>query len=73
MQEAAPSEDELVTTSFRLPRPLRDGLKIQAIRAGKSYNAHAVMILQGALHQNEEDRQGGHPDGLEQSNLPERT
>lgn len=63
----------VITTTLRLPRTIRDDLKIQAIRAGRSYNAHAVMILRGALHRNEEDRQGGNPDGLEQSNLHERT
>lgn len=60
---------ETVATSLRLPKRMRDDLKIQAIRAGRSYNAHAVIILAGALPRHEEDRQGGHPDGLEQSQL----
>ena len=64
---------ETVGTTLRLPRQLRDDLRAQAQGAGRSFNTHAVMILRGALHRNEEDRQGGHPDGLEQSNLPERT
>lgn len=65
---------EVVATSIRMPRQMRDDLKIQAIRAGRSYNTHAVMILSQALdgfspcpHQNEQDRQGGNPDGLNQS------
>lgn len=65
---------EVVATSIRMPRQMRDDLKVQAIRAGRSYNTHAVMILSQALDgfpprpdQNEQDRQGGHPDGLMQS------
>lgn len=61
--------EEIVATSLRLPRLLRDELKIQAIKAGRSYNAHAVMILAVALPGQEKDRQGGNPDGLEQSQL----
>lgn len=38
-----------VVSSIRLPRQMRDDLKIQAIRAGRSFNAHVVMILQRAL------------------------
>jgi len=32
----------------RLPRELRDEIKIQAIRAGRSMNTHLVMILRAA-------------------------
>lgn len=58
---------EVVTTSFRMPRQMRDELKIQAIKAGRSYNAHALSILAEALPDHEKDRQGGNPDGLVQS------
>lgn len=40
---------EVTASSVRMPRDLRDNLKIQAIRAGRSYNTHVVMILQEAL------------------------
>lgn len=67
-------KDEVVATSLRMPRDVRDGLKIQAIKAGRSYNTHAVMILSRALEapserydQSDRDRQGGNPDGLKQS------
>ena len=40
---------EVTATSIRMPRELRDNLKIEAIRAGRSYNTHVVMILQQAL------------------------
>lgn len=36
---------ETVAATFRMPRALRDDLKIQAIRAGRSLNTHVVMIL----------------------------
>ena len=61
------SKNEVVATSLRLPRQMRDDLKIQAIRAGRSYNTHVAMILAEALPGNEKDRQGGNPDGLVQS------
>lgn len=60
---------EVVASSIRMPRKLRDELKIQAIKAGRSYNTHAVMILAEALPSQEKDRQGDNPDGLEQSQL----
>lgn len=67
MIQRAFGEEEVVATSIRMPRNMRDDLKIQAIRAGRSYNTHAVMILAEALPGQEKDRQGGNPDGLEQS------
>lgn len=36
---------ETVATTMRLPRDLRDEMKIQAIRAGRSFNTHVVMVL----------------------------
>lgn len=54
----------IVASTVRMPRDMRDELKIQAIKAGRSYNAHALTILEAGLRQNEEDRQGGNPDGL---------
>lgn len=39
---------DVVTTSIRLPRKLRDEVKIQAIRAGRSFNSHVAMILKEA-------------------------
>lgn len=41
-------EGEVVGASLRLPRDLRDEMKIQAIRAGRSFNTHVVMILSAA-------------------------
>lgn len=38
-----------VGSTFRLPRELRDEMKIQAIRARRSLNTHVVMILRQAL------------------------
>lgn len=70
MIQGDPGKGGIVQTSLRMPRHVRDGLKIQAIQAGRSYNTHTVMILSQALEgyesneQNEQDRQGGHPDGL---------
>ena len=37
---------EVAGLTIRLPRNLRDELKIQAIRAGRSLNTHVVMVLQ---------------------------
>lgn len=37
---------ETVGTTLRLPRDLRDEMKIQAIKAGRSFNTHVVMILE---------------------------
>lgn len=45
----------VAATSIRMPRDLRDNLKIQAIRAGRSYNTHVVMILQQALAASDAD------------------
>lgn len=39
---------EVVSTTIRLPNSLRDEMKIQAIKAGRSYNTHVVMILRAA-------------------------
>ncbi|CAM3154936.1 Arc family DNA-binding protein [Paracoccus nototheniae] len=72
MIQSAAGSEEVVATSLRMPKDVRDALKIQAIRAGRSYNTHAVMILSAALTSHEKDRQGGYPDGLEQSQLSER-
>lgn len=36
---------ETAATTLRLPRDLRDEMKIQAIRAGRSFNTHVVMLL----------------------------
>lgn len=39
---------EVVNTTVRLPKKLRDEMKIQAIRAGRSFNTHVAMILMEA-------------------------
>lgn len=65
MIQSAPGSGEVVAASLRLPRHIRDELKIQAFRSGRSFNTHAVMILAGSLPANGKDRQGGNPDGLE--------
>ena len=57
-------DGDTVGSTLRLPKALRDSLKIQASRSGRSYNTHVVMLLANALDRNEEDRQGGYPDGL---------
>lgn len=74
MIQAGLNKSEVVATSLRMPRDIRDELKIQAIKAGRSYNTHAVLILSQALRgsnavypKKEEGRQGGNPDGLKQS------
>lgn len=72
MIQAGLGKGEVVATSLRMPRKMRDDLKIQAIKAGRSYNTHATMLLAEALHGHEKDRQGGHPDGLEQSQSTEK-
>ncbi|MEB3419895.1 Arc family DNA-binding protein [Salipiger marinus] len=38
-----------------MPRDLRDDLKIQAIRAGRSFNTHMVMILNAAIKEEAEE------------------
>ncbi|MGR3823857.1 MAG: Arc family DNA-binding protein [Salipiger marinus] len=40
---------EVVASSIRMPRALRDDLKIQAIRAGRSFNTHVVMLMKEAV------------------------
>lgn len=42
------SGGDTVGATLRLPRGLRDEMKIQAIRAGRSFNTHVVMLLQEA-------------------------
>lgn len=39
---------ETIITTVRLPRLLRDEMKIQAIRLGRSFNTHVAMILREA-------------------------
>lgn len=39
---------ETISTTVRLSRPLRDEMKIQAIRMGRSFNTHVAMILKEA-------------------------
>ena len=41
-------EGDVVGATLRLPRDLRDEMKIQAIRAGRSFNTHIVMVLASA-------------------------
>lgn len=43
------SGGDVVGSTIRLPRDLRDEMKIQAIRAGRSFNTHVVMLLKSAL------------------------
>ena len=40
---------DVVASSIRMPRALRDEMKIQAIRAGRSFNTHVVMLMKSAL------------------------
>lgn len=42
-------DENVVGSTIRLPRDLRDEMKIQAIRAGRSFNTHVVMLLRSAL------------------------
>lgn len=39
---------EVITTTLRLPNELVKEVKIQAIRAGRSFNTHVAMILKDA-------------------------
>lgn len=39
---------DVAVTTLRLPRDLITEVKIQAIRAGRSFNAHLVIILKEA-------------------------
>ncbi len=41
-------DGDVVGSTIRLPRDLRDEMKIQAIRAGRSFNTHVVMLLSAA-------------------------
>lgn len=55
------SDDEnIVGTTLRLPRAVRDDLKIQAIRAGRSFNTHVVMVLQRAQALDASERPSGY-------------
>ncbi|WP_304620215.1 Arc family DNA-binding protein [Paracoccus sediminilitoris] len=45
----------VVGTTIRLPRELRDEMKIQAIQAGRSLNTHVVMILREATKCSDDD------------------
>lgn len=40
--------DDVVVTTMRLPKSLITEAKIQAIRAGRSFNAHLVEVLKEA-------------------------
>ncbi|RWR29475.1 hypothetical protein D2T31_10870 [Sinirhodobacter populi] len=42
------AEGDIVVTTIRLPRKLRDEMKIQAIRAGRSFNTHVAVIFEEA-------------------------
>ncbi|MDZ7907136.1 MAG: hypothetical protein U5N10_02180 [Gemmobacter sp.] len=39
------SGEGVIVTTIRLPVHVRDEVKIQAIRAGRSFNTHVAMIL----------------------------
>lgn len=47
-------DGETVGTTVRLPRDMRDDLKIDAIRKGRSMNTHIVMLLSAALKPTEQ-------------------
>ncbi|NPD15774.1 hypothetical protein HOY34_11225 [Xinfangfangia sp. D13-10-4-6] len=42
------AKEEVVVTTMRLPRSLVTEAKIQAIRAGRTFNAHLVKVLEEA-------------------------
>ena len=42
-------DGETVGTTLRMPRELRNAMKIQAIKAGRSFNTHVVMLLKEAI------------------------
>lgn len=42
------SGEGVIVTTIRLPVDLRNEVKIQAIRMGRSFNTHIVMILKEA-------------------------
>ncbi|WP_058097231.1 Arc family DNA-binding protein [Paracoccus sp. MKU1] len=55
---------------IRLPDGMRDRIKVLASQNERSMNAEIVFHLRKAIGWdagNEQDRQGGHPDGLKQS------
>lgn len=41
-------KEEVVVTTLRLPRSLITEAKVQAIRAGRTFNAHLVEVLKEA-------------------------
>lgn len=41
-------KEEVVVTTLRLPRTLITEAKVQAIRAGRTFNAHLVEVLKEA-------------------------
>lgn len=45
MDQERTSEGEVVTTSLRMSRQMRDSLKIQAIKAGCSFNTLVLTLL----------------------------
>ena len=47
---------DVVGATIRIPRNLRDEMKIQAIRAGRSFNTHVAMILREALDKEQSDQ-----------------
>lgn len=63
---------------LRLPNGWREAIKAEAKRSHRSMNSEIVAAIEAALRgkgiqvdllpsSNEKDRQGGHPDGLMQS------
>lgn len=54
VNQADADASETVVTTLRLPRALRDEMKIQAIRAGHSFNTHITLLLQKAVGDSEE-------------------
>lgn len=55
------SGEGVIVTTIRLPVNLRDEVKIQATRMGRSFNAHVAMILDEATGVN----LGGHAPAAE--------
>ncbi|WP_420023552.1 Arc family DNA-binding protein [Cereibacter azotoformans] len=43
-------EGEVVGSMLRMPRHLRDEVKDQAVREGRSFNTHVVMLLAAAVN-----------------------
>ncbi|GEK69565.1 Arc family DNA-binding protein [Paracoccus denitrificans] len=52
---------------LRFPDGVRDRIKAMAAENERSMNAEIIFHLRKAIAENEQDRQGGHPDGLIQS------